>query len=320
MRSGYLANVDDSPSGVSVFAPSPILTVTIEADAEGHSDVHLHAGGQGAWIANMLMVLEARTLLCSPVGGEIGLVLKAVLDAGGLDVRSVASSGSNGCLIEARKDGELECLAEMPATRLNRHESDDLCNQMLTCGLDTGVAVLTGPAGDPVVDPDVYRRVASDLTGMGVRVVADLTGEVLIAALEGGISVLKISDDEVGEADPVRAARKLREEVADLAVLTRGAAGALALGESEQSVRVPALETVNRRGTGDSMTAGIAAGLARGLTLEDALGLGAGAGAVNVTRHGLASGRKDTIEKLAEQITIGPVSKEELRDARTGHQ
>ncbi len=109
-------------------------------------------------------------------------------------------------------------------------------------------------------------------------------------------------------------------QVADLVVLTRGSAPALALAEDERLVHVPTLETVNHRGTGDSMTAGIAAGLARGLSLEDALRLGAGAGAVNVTRHGLASGRKETIEKLAEQVTIQPVSKEELRDARTGHQ
>lgn len=268
----------------------------------------------------MLMVLEARTLLCSPLGGEIGLVLGAILDDEQLDLRAVAISGSNGCYVEDRRGGDLECLAEMPATSLNRHESDDLCNQMLTCGLDTGVTVLTGPAGTAVVDPDVYRRVASDLTSMGVRVLADLSREPLEAALEGGISVLKISDDEVDGTDPVRAARKLRESVADLVVLTRGSAPALALADDERFVHVPPLETVDHRGAGDSMTAGMAAGLARGLSHDDALRLGAAAGAVNVTRHGLASGRKDTIEKLAEQIKFKPVTKEELRDARTGHQ
>jgi 1-phosphofructokinase len=132
--------------------------------------------------------------------------------------------------------------------------------------------------------------------------------------------VLKISDDEVDGPDPVKAARKLRESVADLVVLTRGSAPSLALDNDERFVHVPPLETVNHRGAGDSMTAGMAAGLARGLSQDDAIRLGAAAGAVNVTRHGLASGRKDTIEKIAEQIEIKPVTKEELRDARTGHQ
>jgi 1-phosphofructokinase len=254
------------------------------------------------------------------LGGEIGLVLGAILDDEQLDLRAVTTSGTNGCYVEDRRGGDLECLAEMPASTLNRHESDNLCNQMLTCGLDTGVAVLTGPAGAAVVDPDVYRRVASDLTSMGVRVLADLSREPLDAALEGGISVLKISDDEVDGPDPVKAARKLRESVADLVVLTRGSAPSLALDNDERFVHVPPLETVNHRGAGDSMTAGMAAGLARGLSQDDAIRLGAAAGAVNVTRHGLASGRKDTIEKIAEQIEIKPVTKEELRDARTGHQ
>lgn len=37
---------------VAVFAPSPLLTVTIEAGAE-RPEVHLHAGGQGFWVARL---------------------------------------------------------------------------------------------------------------------------------------------------------------------------------------------------------------------------------------------------------------------------
>jgi hypothetical protein len=41
------------PAGVLVFAPAPLLTITIERRGED-PDVHLHAGGQGFWLARMI--------------------------------------------------------------------------------------------------------------------------------------------------------------------------------------------------------------------------------------------------------------------------
>ena len=36
-----------------VFAPDPLLTVTVEAGADG-DEIHLHAGGLGFWMAQMI--------------------------------------------------------------------------------------------------------------------------------------------------------------------------------------------------------------------------------------------------------------------------
>ncbi len=55
------------------------------------------------------------------------------------------------------------------------------------------------------------------------------------------------------------------------------------------------------------MTAGIAVALARGEDAEQALRRGAAAGAVNVTRHGLASGRRETIDRLTERVEVRPL-------------
>jgi 1-phosphofructokinase len=40
--------MQDTPDTVVIFAPLPILTVTIE-DRAGEPDIHVHAGGQGVW-------------------------------------------------------------------------------------------------------------------------------------------------------------------------------------------------------------------------------------------------------------------------------
>jgi 1-phosphofructokinase len=56
------------------------------------------------------------------------------------------------------------------------------------------------------------------------------------------------------------------------------------------------------------MTAGLAAALARGMTLTEALRLCAAAAALNVTRRGLATGERREIERLADHIELRELS------------
>ena len=101
----------------------------------------------------------------------------------------------------------------------------------------------------------------------------------------------------------------MRSLVADGAtnvIVTRAEEPALALvGGDIVSVEPPRLEAADHRGAGDSLTAGVAATLARGGDLIDGLRIGAAAGAINVTRHGLATGRRREIERLVPHVSIG---------------
>ena len=56
------------------------------------------------------------------------------------------------------------------------------------------------------------------------------------------------------------------------------------------------------------MTAGLVVGCARGLALEAVLRLATAAGTLNMMRHGLGSGRRDSIEAIASRIEIRPLS------------
>jgi 1-phosphofructokinase len=97
----------------------------------------------------------------------------------------------------------------------------------------------------------------------------------------------------------------LRKEGADNVLITRAEEPALALLDGKVvKLRPPVLEVVDHRGAGDSMTAGLAAGLARGLDMLDALRLGAAAASLNVTRRGLATGDRREIERLADHIEL----------------
>lgn len=297
-----------------VFAPSPLLTVTIEARPDGESDLHLHAGGQGVWIAHLMMVLGVEARLCAPFGGETGAVLRMFLDRDGIVTRPVETGSGNGAYVHDRRAGEREVVATAPAPALIRHELDGLYNTALVEGLDAGVAVLGGPDGPDVLPPDTYRRLAADLTGAGARVVADLSGDCLKAAVAGGVTVLKASHEELGrdgfassdDPDELRSVMtELAREGAEVVIVSRAELPALVLtGDRHAEIRTPRFTMLDHHGAGDSMTAGVAAALARGADIDQALRLGAAAGALNTTRHGLATGERDLIERLAARVDV----------------
>jgi 1-phosphofructokinase len=108
-----------------------------------------------------------------------------------------------------------------------------------------------------------------------------------------------------GEEELIEAMFALQREGADNVLITRAEEPALALIDGQTvTIRPPVLQVVDHRGAGDSMTAGLAAGLAKGLDLLDALRLGAAAASLNVTRRGLATGDRREIERLADHIDL----------------
>ena len=313
----------ERPPRAMVFAPSPLLTITVEARPDGSADTHLHAGGQGVWVARMLARLDVEAILCGPFGGETGAVLSPLVEREGIRWRHSRCTADNGSYIHDRRAGKREVIASTAPPSLPRHELDELYNVALVEGLESDVAALTGPDGERVLAPDTYHRLASDLGSEGVPVIADLSGDYLAAAAAGGAAVLKVShedlidDGRAASKDPaelVKAMEELAAAGAQVVIVSRAAEPALVLAEGRLTeVRMPAFEGADHRGAGDSMTAGMAAGLARGANLEQALRLGAAAGALNSTRHGLATGDQAQIERLARRIEVRPAQGNAVR-------
>lgn len=303
---------------VMVFAPAPQLTVTIEQQHE-EPELHVHPGGQGIWQTRMITSLGAEVTLCAAVGGEVGRVLKPLLDFKGVQLRTVPRETGSGWYVHDRRDGNRREIAEQPGAPLTRHELDELYNLALAEGLRAGIAVLSGPAHPSVIRPEVYRRLAGDLRANGCKVIADLCGRHLEAVLDAGLHVVKVSHEELiadglaaddSDEQLTGALRKLHDDGAESALVSRADVGALALiNEEIYRVGVPKLAPTDSRGAGDSMTAGVAAVLAQGGDMSTAVRTGAAAGALNVTRHGLGTGHLDAVQVLTERVQLTPIKK-----------
>jgi len=303
---------------VMVFAPAPQLTVTIEQQ-HAEPELHVHPGGQGIWQTRMITSLGAEVTLCAAVGGEVGRVLKPLLDFKGVQLRTVPRETGSGWYVHDRRDGSRREIAEQPGAPLTRHELDELYNLALAEGLRAGIAVLSGPAHPSVIRPEVYRRLAGDLRANGCKVIADLCGRHLEAVLDAGLHVVKVSHEELiadglasddSDEQLTGALQKLHDDGAESALVSRADVGALALiNEEIYRVGVPKLAPNDSRGAGDSMTAGVAAVLAQGGDMSTAVRTGAAAGALNVTRHGLGTGHLDAVQVLTERVQLTPIKK-----------
>ena len=88
-------------------------------------------------------------------------------------------------------------------------------------------------------------------------------------------------------------------------VVSRSTEPTLALLDGEfVTAHFPVTRSGDSRGAGDSLTAGIAATLAKGGSLRDALRTGTAAGMLNAARRGLGTGRSDDIAAVARQVEI----------------
>jgi 1-phosphofructokinase len=316
-ESASLLDLPPVSCSLAIFAPSPALTITLEPSPGEEPDIHLHAGGQGFWVARMAARLGARVSLCVPLGGETGAVLESLLTVDGISVLSVETEGANGAYVHDRRGGEREVIAETSSPTLARHELDDLYGVTLTAGLDSVAVLVTGPRNEGVLPAEVFERLCRDLRSNGCLVLADLSGEPLTAALRGGIDFLKVSDadlvddrrmDDRGLSSAVEAAGRLLAEGAANVLVTRSVEPALLLGrERSFMVHGPHFAPVDEHGAGDSVFAGVGVAVGAGLPIEVAVKLGVAAGALNVARHGLGTGHMREVSRLAEEVQVDPL-------------
>jgi 1-phosphofructokinase len=298
---------------ISVLAPSPLFTVTIEREPSGSDAVYFHAGGQGFWVSRMIRNLGAIPILCGPFGGETGTILKTLIESEAIRTVPVAVAAWNGGYVQDRRTGERQTLANMPHPHLNRHEIDDVFDTALAQGFRTGTLVLTGTARGYMFPPEFYRNLAKDLGDNGVTVIADLSGPNL-RALAGGIDFLKVSHLELIEngycADDSKdaifgALAELRATGARNIIISCAEAPALSLVDGQAfEVVPPKFQPLDFRGAGDSMTAALAYARAMKLDTDHSLRLAAAAGALNVTRHGLGTGQLSDIQEIATHVQV----------------
>jgi 1-phosphofructokinase len=303
---------------VAVFGPHPMLSITIESlTAEGGDDIHVHAAGQGVWVARMAAELGAGAILCGFIGGETGTALRPLLEQLPVELRLIETAAASGCYLHDRRSGERVPVAQSASMPPSRHEVDDLFSAACAAALDSDVLALCGPYPGEALPLEIYGNLVADVRANGTPVVVDLSPPLLDSALEGEPELVKINDWELAKfiTGPVDTAARLRaaaqrllEGGAGAAIVTRAEQPALVLrGDEAWELVPPRFERGAREGCGDSMMGGLAACMAAGRDWEETLRIGAAAGAANFLRHGLGSANRSVVEDLARRVELRPL-------------
>lgn len=188
----------------------------------------------------MAAELGASVTLCTALGGETGRVLEALVADERVELAASPCGEANGAYVHDRRSGDRIPIVEVPGHPLSRHEIDDLYGLTFARALDSQVLVLTGPQHPNVIGGEIFGRLASDARANGLSIVADLTGDPLGGALDGGVSLLKLSDSELEDSgfaadrSPealLNAAQALKARGASNVVVSRAAEPAIALVE-----------------------------------------------------------------------------------------
>ena len=265
--------------------------------------LRVQAGGKGANVLRATLALGGAGRLLGFASGPGGHLIAGLAADEGLELEPVETDGeARVSTVVLADDGSVTRLYEFGPEMTAGDEQRLVVLAGRTPAQPGEWAVIDG-AAPPGVSAGFYAALTRAARGAGYRVLVDATDQHLAAALAAGAELVKVNlaeacsvvggaaqacaDEKDGAPEQLAAeglelCRRLVAAGAGGAVLTLGAAGAVALLDgAEWRVTTPAVRAVNPVGSGDCFAAALVLALQRGDDTATALRLAGAAGAAN---------------------------------------
>ncbi len=274
------------------------------------------AGGGGINVARVLSRFGVPAIAVYAKGGLIGERIAGALAAEGQAARAVTIAGeSRHSFTVTDRTTHDQYRFVLPGPTL----TDDDAARLLTAVADEpgAVEVVVHSGSLPTgLEAGFLAALARVAAGRGARLVVDGPGEVLRGCRGAFLVKPNAAELEAYAGRPLNglpaiaaAAREMiAEEVAENVLVSLGADGALLVGPtSAHHFGAPSVELVSAIGAGDSMVAGLLAGLMRGDSLVEAAALGTAAGAAAILTPNTELCRIEDVNRLRPEVTITAV-------------
>ncbi len=273
-------------------------------------------GGGGINVARVAKRLGQSVLAVIPLGGGVGDRIEALLRNEGIPIRPVPIvAETRESLTIGVGSTEDQFRFVFPGPEITLGELRACERAVVEAAHEAACVVISGslPSGVPV---GVMESLVAALDP--VPVLVDTSGDALVSALQSGAFLVKPSARELAalvgrelitEAEVVTAAREvLGDSSVSTLVVSIGAGGAIVFQRSGEVLRLraPAVRVASAVGAGDSMVAGFAVGLARGLSTQEMGRLGIAAGTAAVLTAGTELCRSEDVESLLPQVVLDP--------------
>jgi 6-phosphofructokinase 2 len=271
-------------------------------------------GGGGINVSRALLRMNHESIALFTAGGIMGEWLNSMLAGEGVSTIPHPISGStreNFTVLERASSQQYRF--GVPGPKLSPSEWEGILQAVASLDPAPRYLVASGSL-PPGVPASFYARMSEAVREQGTRLVLDSSGEPLKAAVESGVYLLKPNMKELQQLageftdDHTRLAgialELLDRQPCTAVVVSLGAGGALlATGGRSLRISAPTVNIQSKVGAGDSMVAGIVAGLSRRWSLEEAVRYGVAAGTAAVMTPGTELCRRRDVDRLYRIMT-----------------
>ena len=248
------------------------------------------AGGKGDNVARALGVLREPAHALVALGGDTGRHVANLLAAEGIAATPAWVSGETRLQITVIDRALVQRAFYAPAAPFTAADRAEFRRRFEALLPGAGAVCLCGSVPDASA-AGLMPELLALAHARGLPTLLDSSGEGLRQGVTAAPHIVKVNRAEaeallgrklMAREDQVAALDELRQWGSDWAILTLGEQGALfAAGDRRWSARPPKVEAINPIGSGDAMTAGLVAGLVRGLPPDECFRLGMAAAAAN---------------------------------------
>lgn len=271
-------------------------------------DTNKFAGGKGINVSRVLKTLDVDSTALGFAGGFPGDFIAQTLKDSDIHTDFVQVDEDTRINVKLKTGQETEVNAQGPNVTDAQFQS--LLNQIKeTTDNDTVIVAGSVPKSIP---SDAYAQIAKITKQTGAQLVVDAEKDLVETVLEYQPLFIKPNKDELevmfntsvkSDEDVIKYAKQILDKGAQSVIVSLGGDGAIYV-DRQQSIKAvnPKGKVINTVGSGDSTVAGMVAGLATGLSVQDAFKQAVASGTATAFDADLAT--KDAIENIKSQVTI----------------
>ncbi|WP_129670461.1 1-phosphofructokinase family hexose kinase [Candidatus Chloroploca sp. Khr17] len=288
---------------VLILTPNPALDRTMTfanlrlGMVQRTDQVVVAAGGKGLNVARAAHTLGQQALVCAPLGGHTGRYVAALAEAEGLAGSWYYhhAGETRTCVLLVDPEADDATALNEAGPILGDDDWAGFAARASEAAVEATLGIVSGslPGG---IAPASLGTLITRLQGQGLPLIIDTSGAALVAALTAQPWGVKVNGAELGEVlgrsiatitEAVSALRELRDQGITLAAVSLGALGCVATDDTGTwHAQPPRITLVSSIGSGDSLLAGLATGLLRGMALPNALRLAVACGTADALTVG----------------------------------
>ena len=273
-----------------------------------------NAGGKGINVSRVASITGEKVTATGFLGGHAGKFISEHVQEYGIKSEFVWCTGESRTCIniwDEKEKKQTEFLE--PGFSVTEEDCNALLEKFSLLLKECRVVTISGSAPKGA-GSGLYRKMIEKAREEGKPVILDTSGTLLEDCLLARPTMIKPNIDEIRaltkrpmntRESMLRAAQDLHDDGIEIVAISLGGDGSLvSCQEGVFDVKVPKIDAVNTVGCGDSMIAGFAVGMSRGLSMEETIRLASAVSAANAMRLETGFIVKEDMERLLPQIRI----------------